>query len=100
MSYDKCELFTAKWMISSRLNAGVSLLGAADSNQRYAPRSIIKQDFPCKRQIYWISSPGGWCVRRIFAGGRHRVFRGTEGGHSSSAEYKESSEENRPVIKC
>ena len=35
-----------------------------------------------------------------FRGGGHRVFRGTEGGHSSSAEYKESSEENRPVIKC
>ena len=33
-------------------------------------------------------------------GGGHRVFRGTEGGHSSSAEYKESSEDNRPVIKC
>ena len=45
MSDDKCELFTAKWMISSRLNAGVSLLGAADSNQRYAPWSIIKQGF-------------------------------------------------------
>ena len=100
MSDDKCELFTAKWMISSRLNAGVSLLGAADSNQRYAPRSIIKQDFPCKRQIYWISSPGGVVCSEDFRGGGHRVFRGTEGGHSSSAEYKESSEENRPVIKC
>ena len=80
MSDDKCELFTAKWMISSRLNAGVSLLGAADSNQRYAPRSIIKQDFPCKRQIYWISSPGGWCVRRIFAGGGSPCFQGNGGG--------------------
>ena len=79
MSDDKCELFTAKWMISSRLNVGVSLLGAADSNQRYAPRSIIKQDFPCKRQIYWISSPGGWCVRRIFAGGV-TVFSGERRG--------------------
>lgn len=100
MSDDKCELFTAKWMISSRLNAGVSLLGAADSNQRYAPWSIIKQGFPCKRQIYWILSQGGGVFGGFSRGGGHRVFRGTEGGHSSSAEYKESSEDNRPVIKC
>ena len=79
MSDDKCELFTAKWMISSRLNAGVSLLGAADSNQRYAPRSIIKQGFPCKRQIYWILSQGGG-VFGGFSRERVTVFSGERRG--------------------
>lgn len=79
MSDDKCELFTAKWMISSRLNAGVSLLGAADSNQRYAPRSIIKQGFPCKRQIYWILSQGGG-VFGGFSRGGVTVFSGERRG--------------------
>ena len=80
MSDDKCELFTAKWMISSRLNAGVSLLGAADSNQRYAPWSIIKQGFPCKRQIYWILSQGGGVFGGFSRGGGSPGFQGNGGG--------------------
>ena len=80
MSDDKCELFTAKWMISSRLNAGVSLFGAADSNQRYAPRSIIKQGFPCKRQIYWILSQGGGVFGGFSRGGGSPCFQGNGGG--------------------
>ena len=80
MSDDKCELFTAKWMISSRLNAGVSLLGAADSNQRYAPWSIIKQGFPCKRQIYWILSQGGGVFGGFSPGGGSPCFQGNGGG--------------------
>lgn len=80
MSDDKCELFTAKWMISSRLNAGVSLLGAADSNQRYAPWSIIKQGFPCKRQIYWILSQGGGVFGGFSRGGGVTVFSGERRG--------------------
>ena len=55
MSDDKCELFTAKWMISSRLNAGVSLLGAAELNVKHALRSIMKQGVHCKRMLYCMS---------------------------------------------